>query len=170
MTPRTLPPAGSRVELTVTTERGLFSGPAVVLRREEATQALHLTLAGELEKLQRRQYFRIDVDFAPQTSAVLSPGGVPAESVRVRVRSLSGGGLCFEADRALPMDHVVLVALPMEDGAAMAARAAVLESVEVASGCWRTRALFAALPDRDRQRIVRYVQRMQLAQQRHRRG
>jgi c-di-GMP-binding flagellar brake protein YcgR len=158
------------VELTVAADRGVFSGPARVRRRDDDARALTVELLGALEAVQRRQYFRIDVALAAVTAAVFGPGGAPAGSVRAQVQNLSGGGLCFEGDRPLTREHSVALALALEEGPPLTVRCAVLEGAEVAPGRWRMRASFVGMPDRDRQRIVRQVQRLQLARERYRRG
>jgi hypothetical protein len=168
-----LPRSAADVGLAVATDQGLYLGHAVVLRLDPAARELCLDLTSELTQLQRRQYFRIRVSLGVLPGRALAGRG-PADgaaerALRVTPRNLSGGGLCFDVDLALERDARVQTELPLEDGA-VAVTCAVLECLALGNGAWRVRAYFVGLLDRDRQRIVRYVQRQQVLLHRHRRG
>jgi hypothetical protein len=166
-----LPPPRTGVGLAVATDLGLFLGQAVVLRQDPASRELCLDVSGELTQLQRRQYFRIGVGLGDAPGRLLDASSAPLGAVRVSPRNLSGGGLCFESDRALERDARLTTELHLEEATPVVVTCGVLDCValDVHRGAWRVRSFFVGMPDRDRQRIVRYVQRQQLLLHRHRR-
>ena len=149
--------AGQRVVVEHATPRGLRRFTAVVRGAAGGAGVLHLALTGEHERIQRREWARVQA-VVPVSVAPLSGGAAPG---RTHTLDVSAGGLLLQDPWPLPVGADVRVAIALggeSDGVAAVARVVR----EAAPGRKAVRLL--ELVHGDEERLVRYVRERERAQ------
>jgi c-di-GMP-binding flagellar brake protein YcgR len=156
------PPLGQVVELEVGLPAGFF-----VLRSEVVGEAIEgpalILEVGSVERVQRRAFVRAAVDLNTMPAFLLGADGEPSTRFAVRLLDLSGGGVGFECLEPLQPGQLFTIVIQLDGGEPIRPVVRVLE-VEPRqggdSGIRQARAVFEAILERDRQRIIQFVYRV----------
>jgi len=145
--------------------QGRYRAPAIVETRQRGlVSTISLRLLGEWQKIQDRQFVRVDV-FIEATYALVLDDEVQGIRTCV-VRNLSGGGMRMDAQEELCEGDFVWICLPLEQ-----------ETIQTYGEIVRKRegetgfgygVSFINLPESERKSIIRYVYQRQL--ELHRKG
>ncbi|MCL6647903.1 MAG: PilZ domain-containing protein [Chloroflexi bacterium] len=151
-----LPPVRASATLRIPLDHGLYVVPSAVATTPvvySLGMAVTLTLAGEPERWQRRQFRRVRVTLPPIAAQRLTPGEPGAAPLQLEVVNLSGGGMLFRSSAPLAPGDRLRFALPLEGQEPVAVTLTVI--AEAGEGHYR--GYFSGLSEADVQRIVRYV-------------
>ncbi len=158
------PLPGTPVRVIFVRRDGLYEDDGTVVGAGEAPEpALTVRLAGDPTQTQRRDYVRQDASL----NADLLAGN---RSYRAVTKDVSGGGvsLLFTDPPPLAEEDEFDIVLNVPDGRQpIRARCRAKHVREVLGGSrWLVGSQFAAIAEDDRQRLVRFVFRLELAQRR----
>lgn len=157
-----LPTAGSAVRITFVRKDGLYEEEGTIAGVEVGTETqVSVQLAGDPTRTQRRDYVRKDASLNVEIRT-------PERAIRSVTKDVSGGGasLLFNEIPSFADGDEFDVALNVPDGRQpIQARCRVKYVREILRGSrWLIGGQFAVIGDEDRQRIVRFVFRLELAQ------
>lgn len=119
-----------------------------------------------IDRIQRRDYVRLDVSLPVRFSVVGVPGGLEYDAVltfQTRTRDLSGGGALLLAPlRLVPGSRLDLLielpdARPVHTPAEVVRLADEQASLEQPGPVWATGVRFIGIDDRDREAIIRFI-------------
>jgi c-di-GMP-binding flagellar brake protein YcgR len=134
------------------TRDALVRVTGILVAVEERDRTLHELVVKDIERVQRRQEPRVDIDLAASMVVPDAPG--PIVPVLGRTQNISAGGCRVATDQRLAgSDTVVSLDLADPDGLVIA-QATVLSSQRRGSG-WEYRLRFTAIDDEDRARLER---------------
>ncbi|CAM5200177.1 Flagellar brake protein YcgR OS=Castellaniella defragrans OX=75697 GN=ycgR PE=3 SV=1 [Castellaniella defragrans] len=78
-----------------------FSGP-LTLSHHQGRPAFSMALPRELRRMQRREFFRMDIPPSSPAACVINDASLPAKRARLRILDLSAGGMRLaDADQCL---------------------------------------------------------------------
>ena len=164
-----------KLDILVPVDSALLVVPVVVSRRVPVDRVV-VEINGEPVRAQRRQYVRERVGLEVQASLRRdSAEGVPPSEIRLV--DISAGGVCFRSSQPIEPGERVQIAMSLRPDLAFEAVAQIVACDQAPAGAtgsdqhppYTVRACFPDLPERERQRITRYVfQRQALARQRTR--
>jgi c-di-GMP-binding flagellar brake protein YcgR len=159
-----MPLPGTPVRVIFVRKDGLYEDRGTVAGADDGPEpALVIRLAGDPSRTQRRDHVRQDASL----NADLVAG---ARSYRAVTKDVSGGGvsLLFADPPPVAEEDEFDVVLNLPDGRdPIRARCRAKYVREVLRGSrWLVGSQFAAIADDDRQRLVRFVFRLELAQRR----
>lgn len=138
------------------TSDALVRVTGVLVAVEERERTLHELIVKEIERVQRRQEPRVDIDLPASMVVPDAPG--PMVSVIGRTQNVSVGGCRISTEQRLAgSDTVVSLDLVDSDGPVIA-QAMVLSSEHIGSR-WEYRLRFTAIDDEDRARLERLTAR-----------
>ncbi|MFN8535284.1 MAG: PilZ domain-containing protein [Dehalococcoidia bacterium] len=156
------PPAG----VAVTFEAGLMTG-LYLATGEVAGKAVRgpdlVIEVSAVERIQRRGFVRAQIDLDTMSAFLLGADGEPARRFAVRLIDLSGGGVRFECLEPLAPGQLFTIVLTMGEEEPIRP---VIRVVEAAlrndeDSILSVRATFESIAERDRQRIIQLVFRLQ---------
>ncbi len=159
-----LPEPGTAVRITFVRKDGIYEeqGTIAEVAREPEVR-LVIRLAGEIARTQRRDFIRKDASLNTDIS-------VRGQSYRGVTKDVSGGGvsLLFNEVQPVAPDEEFDILMNVPDGRLpIRARCHVKYVREVLRGSrWLVGGQFTTIADDDRQRLVRFVFRLELAQKR----
>lgn len=104
------------VTIEVQGAAGFYMVPGRVLEKEP-TDLLHIVLAGEPRRIQRRRFERVGLGNRPCQAVLLDESDQPMMQVGVAVVDLSAGGMRLTCDQALQLGQRLQVSLPLGPGA-----------------------------------------------------
>jgi c-di-GMP-binding flagellar brake protein YcgR len=157
-----LPAPGTDVRITFVRKDGLYEEHGTIAEITGAPEPLiSVELEGEVIRTQRRDYVRKDTSLNVDVIA----GG---RTIRSVTKDVSGGGVSVMYSEPPPFDEgqEFDIALNVPDGRQPIkahCRAKYVREILVGSR-WLVGSQFAAIAEEDRQRIVRFVFRLELAQ------
>lgn len=160
------PHAGQRVHVRVPHLTGLYDIPSRVVD-EQLVGGMIVAVAGEVERLERRMFPRVPVDMLPMTAFRLGRSIAPPRPFAVRVIDLSEGGAKLETHEFIEQTERVQLVLRFDDEPPILTTLTVLESTPLAptngrderAARFRVRGTFARLPEGNRLRLARFIQR-----------
>ena len=141
--------AGTSVNVEFTNLRGVCRIPGTAEAAPEPA-ALRVTATGDVELIQRRDYYRVEA-FVPVTYEPYGPDGL---SVTANTLDVSGGGFRIGAAEALRLGDMMRFTLELGEGEepVQAVAQAVREAGDAEFGM-----RFVEILERERQRLVRWV-------------
>ena len=145
--------------------QGRYRAPAIVETRQRGQVAtISLRLVGEWQKIQDRQFVRVDVFIEATYALVL---GDEVQGIRTCiVRNLSGGGLWMDAEEELCEGDFIWICLPLEQDT-IQTYVEIVRKLETETG-FGYGVSFINLPESERKTVIRYVYQRQL--ELHRKG
>lgn len=145
--------------------QGRYRAPAIVETRQRGQVAtISLRLVGEWQKIQDRQFVRVDVFIEATYALVL---GDEVQGIRTCiVRNLSGGGLWMDAEEELCEGDFIWICLPLEQET-IQTYGEIVRKRETETG-FGYGVSFINLPESERKTVIRYVYQRQL--ELHRKG
>lgn len=145
--------------------QGRYRAPAIVETRQRGQVAtISLRLVGEWQKIQDRQFVRVDV-FIEATYALVLDDEVQGIRTCI-VRNLSGGGLWMDAEEELCEGDFIWICLPLEQET-IQTYGEIVRKRETETG-FGYGVSFINLPESERKTAIRYVYQRQL--ELHRKG
>lgn len=145
--------------------QGRYRAPAIVETRQRGQVAtISLRLVGEWQKIQDRQFVRVDV-FIEATYALVLDDEVQGIRTCI-VRNLSGGGLWMDAEEELCEGDFIWICLPLEQET-IQTYGEIVRKRETETG-FGYGVSFINLPESERKTVIRYVYQRQL--ELHRKG
>lgn len=158
------PAPGSQVRIIFVRKDGIYEEEGTVADLLQVPDPqVHIEVAGEAIRTQRRDFVRRDVTLNAEVDA----GG---QKLRCVTKDVSGGGVSLLFSEIPPVleGTEFEVALNVPDGQVPIKARCVTKYVrEMLRGSrWLAGGQFITIPDDDRQRIVRFVFRLELAQKR----
>lgn len=163
-----VPPAGSPVRVVYRdpaddrADRGLYGFETVVIKASvEPEPELHLAAPRRIERVQRRNWVRLDVSLPVRVARVDAPDG----GWNARTCDLSGGGLRLRCDELLQPGELVALRVSFPGGWEAAARGRVVRIVEGQDGGREYGIQFTEIDPRVQDRIAGFI----LAEQARRR-
>ncbi|MCS7003279.1 MAG: PilZ domain-containing protein [Dehalococcoidia bacterium] len=165
-------PIGGAVRVRFASPGGLFLLDGRVIGYDDRARALTLHIH-DYQRIQRRRYYRARVSLPPAKALLLTPdSGEPMARFQAELVDLSGGGARFESSRPLRLGDAVQLTFSIDQPPPIVATVAVLES-RPAGGSFQTtagyhivRSEFRQISDRDRDRIIKYIFRLEVAERR----
>lgn len=148
----------------------------VVVRRRVPIDRIIVEVNGQPVRTQRRQYVRERVGVEVQAS-LQRDSAETLPPARIRLVDISAGGVCFRSSQPIEPGERVQLAIALAADLTFEAVAQIVACEPTAAGDdgteqqlpYTVRACFPELPERERQRILRYVfQRQAQARQRTR--
>jgi hypothetical protein len=130
------------------------------LIEESAGGSLQVAISGRVSRLQRRDDVRMRVELPPISAVRLSATGKPLGLLGLTVLDLSAGGIRLRTIETLRAGERLRVMLRLDDGDPITPIVEVLVPGATAQG------RFEVISEADRQRIVQYVYRQELAERR----
>lgn len=162
-----LPEVGQPVMVEASVEEGIYAAHATVRALDPSARVMRVLLDGSVQRVQRRQYYRLRMDLMDLSLRRVSDDGEAHEDERARVWDLSGGGFAFLTEKDFVPGERLDVQMRVDNKGPFTVRALVLASDPV--GAWRTdgmrwkvRAHFPRLMERDRTRIIRAIYRREI--------
>ena len=157
-------PVGAPVRITFVRKDGLYEEEGTITDLAVGEEgALTISLSGEVSRTQRRDFVRRDATLNAEVQ-------VRGSRTRCVTKDISGGGvsLLFSELPPLREGEEFVIALNVPDGRLpIRAQCRTKYVREVLRGSrWMVGSRFATIADDDRQRIVRFVFRLELAQKR----
>jgi len=159
-----LPEPGGAVRITFVRKDGIYEEHGTVAEiSRESEIVLTLQLDGEIARTQRRDFIRKDASLNTDLTA-------QGKSFRGVTKDVSGGGISLMFNEIPPFAEAeefdILVNVP--DGRSpVRARCQAKYVREILRGSrWLVGSQFTTIADEDRQRLVRFVFRLELAQKR----
>lgn len=162
----TPPPVGSAVRVTFVRKDGLYEDRGAVTHLTDGPDSqLSVQLAGEVLRTQRRDYVRQDASL----NAEVVVRGAPLKCV---TKDVSGGGVSLLVGTTPPMadGDEFEISLNVPDGRPpirVNCRAKYVREI-LRGSRWLVGSQFIAIDEDDRQRLVRFVFRLELTQKRNR--
>ncbi|MCS6802432.1 MAG: PilZ domain-containing protein [Chloroflexota bacterium] len=163
------PRLGQTLDLEVGLPTGFFVLRSEVIGHTVGASDLVLEVA-RVERIQRRAFVRAPVDLNTMPAYLLGADGEPTTRFAVRLLDLSGGGVGFECLEPLLPGQLFTIVLQLDGSSPIRPVVRVLEVSARERGdpaIRRVRAVFEAIAERDRQRIIQFVYRL-LADERRR--
>lgn len=163
--------AGDAILCRVQTEGALFQFECRVLGRDLVpVPMLVLVATGNVHKMQRRDFHRLEVNLPVRYSLVAGLEGLaPAEVRRTRLTDLSGGGCAGVFGEALAPGTLLDLFVLLPPATEVYATAEIVRVDVAAFGPgFLTGLRFVGIAERDRDEIIRYIFREQ--RERRRRG
>jgi c-di-GMP-binding flagellar brake protein YcgR len=143
----------------------MYKFKAKVIRRKTVDNIalLDIEQASEIEKIQRRQFFRFDCSIPIRYRQVISLNKEQNEGIpfkKAYTRDLSAGGLCFKTEEKLEMDKTLEVEIFLEENLVKTfygtiVRVSKLEGLErnfYEIGIW-----FKKVESKEREAIVKFI-------------
>lgn len=161
-------PAGAEVRLQTSHPDGVRRHSARVLRRRDVpSPCLYLSWPQEVERIQRRAHIRVNVAVRVSIRFVLSPDE-PSHTIVGYTADLSAGGVKLHLPRALAAEGPVEVEIELPEHGPLICKAHVVrtgrsESMRGVARHWAA-LQYAGISDRNRRRIVGFVQAIQQEQ------
>lgn len=162
-----LPEVGQPVMVEASVEEGIYAVHARVRALDPGAHVMKVALDGDVQRVQRRQYYRQRMDLTETSLRRIADDGAAGESERVRLWDLSGGGFSFLTDLAYAPGEALDVQMRLDNRGPFTVRAVVL--AYEALGAWRhdglrwkVRAYFPRLMERYRTRIIRAIYRREI--------
>jgi hypothetical protein len=103
---------GELVSLRVPSEQWVYEIPSRVLS-EDVSGDLKVAVHGEVKRLDRRRYPRINIRMAATTAFLPGPRNQPPVAVTVRIVDLSGGGAKLETFTRMETGQVLQLMIPL---------------------------------------------------------
>jgi hypothetical protein len=122
--------------------------------------SLQVAVSGRVSRVQRRDDVRARVSLPPVSAVRLDRAGQPMGLLGVQAIDLSAGGIRVTSDEPLHGGDRLRLVLHIDDGEPLSV------TTEILIGGLSAQGRFGPMPDRDRQRIVQFVYRQDLAQRR----
>jgi len=152
---------GDKVRVEFVLEDAVYSFIGEILERKKVNNVSLLVLPrpSVLSRRQRRQYVRLPVVMPLQIRTEKEDGSEMV--IRGKVVDLSGGGLQFVSNEALPVNTEVTLTLPLDDG--QKGKPLVTKGVvswvivDRSKRNARTGVQFAGIKETDRERIIAYI-------------
>ncbi|MCX8129309.1 MAG: flagellar brake domain-containing protein [Clostridia bacterium] len=157
---------------------GLMSFTAVVTNKEKKGNILllHIKLTSEIEKIQRRKYYRFDCNLNAlyrihnETDPAQENSPVPesAEFKKAITRNLSGNGTCIVVSENIPKGSFVEVQVFLSDNNPIKAVCIIMRNSEIHTSKEKKYELglyFKKISAKDQDSVVKYIfdqQRLQL--------
>lgn len=162
----TRPPVGSAVRVTFVRKDGLYEDQGAVTDLTDGPEPqLSVQLAGQVLRTQRRDYVRQDASLNAEVI-------VRGTTLKCVTKDVSGGGVSLLVSTIPPMTEgdEFEISLNVPDGRpAIRATCQTKYVREILRGSrWMVGSQFIAIDEDDRQRLVRFVFRLELAQKRSR--
>lgn len=159
-----LPEPGSAVRITFVRKDGIYEEPGTIAEiTRESEVLLTITLTGEIARTQRRDFIRKDASLNTDLT-------VHGQSYRGVTKDVSGGGVSLLFNEVPPFvdDEEFDILMNVPDGRLpIRARCQAKYVREILRGSrWLVGSQFTTIADEDRQRLVRFVFRLELAQKR----
>lgn len=143
---------------------------------------LVLKLPREVDRIQRREFFRLDVDLPIRVQVLknevpsggFDPKGPPPEPIpeespqrKGKVRDMSAGGLCLVLDTPISDDTLIEIHLEFQDGRSLSLIGQILRTIKEISEPNRKKLYWLAVKfigatDRDRDIITGFIFKEQL--------
>lgn len=157
-----LPNPGSTVRVTFVRRDGLYEEHGTVIELLDSPDPeLHVQLSGDVARTQRRDFVRKDASLNAEIEA-------PGRRMRCVTKDVSGGGVSLLFYELPPVVEGTefAISLNLPDGRTPIRASCRAKHVrEMLRGSrWLMGSQFADITDDDRQRIVRFVFRLELAQ------
>lgn len=159
------PAIDTLVRVHAPTDSGLYVLPARVIGQNLGGTLIQVMLAGDVRRIQRRQFVRVPVELPTTTGYILGEDGEPTIRFALRIVNLSGGGMLFECFEPLKHDDLVQINLKLDGDSIVSAILCMVDTEE--SGIVRgldgdsikylSRGFFSGILERDRQRVIQYV-------------
>jgi c-di-GMP-binding flagellar brake protein YcgR len=151
---------GTPLSVTIRGDTALYRFHTIVLDRRvtDGVPALYVEKPARIEKVQRREHFRVGVHL-PTVLGVLAPGDQEGAPIRGDIDNLSGGGFRVALPAALSAGAIVRVRLPVVTLLDYSFEARVIRCADARDfGPMRYRASceFIRLPEETRNLIVSY--------------
>jgi c-di-GMP-binding flagellar brake protein YcgR len=159
--------------VVIFTEKGIIKFDANVIEnlKEDGFRLLHVKLLGEGERIQRREYFRMDCKTPFLFNQIKDYGQrfIKETAIPGMVQDISGGGIRFVSDHLLSEDEMVKGVIELEDENALVS-GKILEIQNILNSNtlsykYQYRVQFINVPDKAIETITRYIfnrQRKQL--------
>jgi hypothetical protein len=122
--------------------------------------SIQVEVSGRVSRVQRRDDVRARVKLPPVSAVRLSRAGQPVGLLGLQAIDLSAGGIRVTSDEPLHGGDRLRLALRLGQGEPLTV------NTEILVGGLSAQGRFAPMPERDRQRIVQFVYRQELAQRR----
>jgi hypothetical protein len=132
------------------TAEALVRATGVLVAVEEANHTLHELIVKDIERVQRRQERRVEIELPASLVVPDAPG--PMVSVLGRTVNVSGGGCRIATDEPLPGSEPLVTLALADHGDPVIAQATVLGS-EHRGSTWEYRLRFTAIDNDDRVRL-----------------
>lgn len=161
---------GTRIRAVFLDEKqGLLSflGTIIFREKKESIISLHVKTDGIFEKIQRRNYFRLDcllnVTFFPYKSepsadtAENPPDGLPQKAL---TRNISGSGTCIVAEEAFPKGTNIDLSIWLSDDIQIKATAKVIRCTKIEGirdKKYELGLYFTNLDQKNQEALVKYI-------------
>ncbi len=162
-------PSGTWVRAEFRVGRRTLSFETKVTGHDDRGDCEFLAMPARLDNAERRDAFRLSVALRPTALLRILPadesGEEKVEPVNATVVDLSAGGMCLVTKHAGPMDGALRVRFTIGEFGEIQADARVVSIEEPAAGYANTQVhcQFVGLGSKDRDRIVRFLYKQQLA-------
>lgn len=134
---------------------GLYAAQTTILSAGNPTPGrLVVARPAKFEAVQRRQFFRVDIVVPFTWTSRAKPAPQKATTL-----DLSGGGLRFQHDAALPADERLQISLPLGPGVVVATAGRVVRSwpSPAAPGKFMVAVEFQGIPERSQDRVIAFL-------------
>jgi hypothetical protein len=151
------PLAGQAIQVLAPRRDAMRLVPGRLLEAGQG-RSLQIEVSGRVSRVQRRGDVRTRVSLPPVSAVRLNRAGKPVGLLGLHALDLSAGGIRVTSEEPLHGGDRLRVALRLDD------RGPLNAQVEILVGGLSAQGRFGEMPDGDRQRIVQYVYRQELAQ------
>lgn len=151
---------GDRVRVTFTHENGLFTfdGETTEIISEEGLLFYKLVLYDSIQRLQRREYFRITINIPLIYQMIKEDKEVYGKGI---TKDISGGGVRFVCSNKLDDGDKINVFVNLEPNIELAVLAKVIRCVQVEAKKYETCIEFITLDYNQRENLIKYIFDMQ---------
>lgn len=155
----------SNIDVSFIAKGEVYQYRAVVLRRVRAENLflLHIRQVSEIKKVQRRQFYRLEVMVPIKYRVVPSLEHELAQEIVFRnayTRDISGGGICMIADDEIQTDDLIEFDLYLEEKKPINFYGRIVRKIKNMEGDtskFEIGVMYCKIEDKDRERIIGYL-------------
>jgi c-di-GMP-binding flagellar brake protein YcgR len=158
--PKSFLGVGMPLRVTVIGETSAFCFYEIVKDRKMKDGGMYISLSRPvwMEKVQRREYFRVDLDM-PATLSILKPGTDIPHPIRCKLINLSAGGFRVKLGEPAAIGYQARIRLPrtMINGASFEARVVMCKKTSSSDNMdYETHCEFLYIPEETRNLLVQF--------------
>lgn len=170
---------GANIELNFYSKRGLYFCDAIIENRtrEDKLNVIYVKLESELERIQRRQYYRFNNAMDIEYQLQIKKDSNESEFMpwfQAQVTDLSGGGVRFECKQELAKDDIIQILLTFSNEEQyydyIISGKVIAGGVSERTGYYENRVQFMNLSIEQRETIIKYIFAMEREQRRKEKG